>query len=154
MEWSLCEGDLREIKIHYWHNSRTCAIFRLVHSYVCLLAWAWKWESWFIHFWSCLDDAVRTHFIQQQHSGYLRLGPKFFWSFYLDSQSDDPGLVFSDCKLKFWKYTSNHYNRTRVFGTRYKVYLGLSKYELSHFRRHWTYVRIWFQWAFNVIIMS
>lgn len=79
---------------------------------------------------------------------------KLFWSFYLDSQSDDPGLVFSDCKLKFWKYTWNHYNRTRVFGTRNKVYLGLSKYELSHFRRHWTYVWVWFQWAFNVIIMS
>ena len=47
---------------------------------------------------------------------------KIFWSFYLDTQSDDPGLVFSDCKLKFWKYTWNHYNRTRVFGIRSKVY--------------------------------
>ena len=84
----------------------------------------------------------------------LKAWSKIFWSFYLDAKSDDPGLVFSDCKLKFWKYTWNHYNRTRVFGTRNKVYLGLSKYELSHFRRHWTYVRIWFQWAFNVIIMS
>ena len=60
--------DITHVRVQYfvWYTV----------TYVYLLEHESENHGLFI-FWSCLDDAVRTHFIQQQHSGYLRLGPNF-----------------------------------------------------------------------------